>query len=268
MNIPIKNISFIYQIHIIMEFSNFLEFKIYTSKFNSLEEIIIGERKFMINTINPHSYCVTKVDHEFKKALIDSDLILPDGSGITFASKILNGKSIKKYSGPELHLDLLKLANKLHKKIFYLGSSISTLKLIEERIEREYPNIKIETYSPPFKELFSDQDNQEMVKAVNKFNPDFLFVGMTAPKQEKWTFHHKKELNAKVICSIGAAFDFFAGTVKLPPQWMIDAHLQWLHRLCKEPKRMWKRNFISTPLFLWDILLYKLEIKKVRIQHQ
>ncbi|MEZ7821009.1 MAG: WecB/TagA/CpsF family glycosyltransferase, partial [Patescibacteria group bacterium] len=210
----------------------------------------------------PHSYCVAKKDRLFHESLLDSNIILPDGSGITLAIKVLYGNTVHKYSGPEMHLDILCIANKEGKKVFYLGSSPKTLKLIEERLKVEYPNINVGFYSPPYKDEFTDQENQRMIDAVNEFNPDFLFVGMTAPKQEKWTYKHKKELNAKVICSIGAAFDFFAGTVKLPPQWIIDIHLQWLHRLCKEPKRMWRRNFISTPIFLWDILLYKLKIKK------
>jgi len=241
----------------------FLEYDIYKGKALNINEQFKSKYQFMINTINPHSYCVAKKDILFHKSLLDSDIILPDGSGITLATMILNGEKVEKYSGPEMHMDLLYLANQENKKVFYLGSSTSTLKLIEDRIKKEYPNIKVKTYSPPYKEVFSDQDNQKMIEAVNKFEPDFLFVGMTAPKQEKWTYQHKKQLNAKVICSIGAAFDFFAGTVKLPPQWMIDVHLQWLHRLCKEPKRMWRRNFISTPEFLWDIFLYKIKIKKI-----
>lgn len=241
----------------------FLEYQIFNVIEQNLKNEIEEKQQYIINTINPHSYCTAKKDVLFHDSLINSNLILPDGSGIVLAILLIYGKSIKKYSGPQLHLDLLNIANKENKKVFYLGSSTSTLELIEDRIKKEYPNINVKTYSPPYKKEFSVQDNQEMIEAVNKFEPDFLFVGMTAPKQEKWTYQHKKQLNAKVICSIGAAFDFFAGTVKLPPQWMIDVHLQWLHRLCKEPKRMWRRNFISTPEFLWDIFLYKIKIKKI-----
>lgn len=241
----------------------FLEYLVYCGGNKSLKDQIKDRHQYMINTINPHSYCVAKKDYLFHESLLDSNIILPDGSGISLAIKILYGKTVHKYSGPQMHLNLLDIANKENKKVFYLGSSSSTLNLIKERLKVEYPNIKVGFYSPPYKETFTDQENCQMIDAVNKFEPDFLFVGMTAPKQEKWTFQHKKQLNAKVICSIGAAFDFFAGTVQLPPQWMIDIHLQWLHRLCKEPKRMWRRNFISTPEFLWDIVLYKLKIKKI-----
>ena len=97
-----------------------------------------------------------------------------------------------------------------------------------------------------------------MLEKVNKFKPDVLFVGMTAPKQEKWAFENKNKLNANVICSIGAVFDFYAGTTKRPPRWMINLRMEWLGRLLKEPKRMWRRYILSTPVFFIDIVRYKL----------
>ena len=84
-----------------------------------------------------------------------------------------------------------------------------------------------------------------------------LFIAMTAPKQEKWLNKHRDHIDVNIICSIGAVFDFYAGTVERSSQFWIDNHLEWLPRLFMEPERLWKRNFISTPLFLWDILIYK-----------
>ncbi len=99
-----------------------------------------------------------------------------------------------------------------------------------------------------------------MLVPINGFKPDILFVGMTAPKQEKWVYVNKEQIEAKVIVSIGAVFDFFAGTVKRSGPIWIKLGLEWLPRLVKEPRRLWKRNFVSTPLFLWDVL--KAKIKK------
>ena len=101
-----------------------------------------------------------------------------------------------------------------------------------------------------------------MINKVNNFNPDVLFVGMTAPKQEKWVYQNKERLNAKIICSIGAVSDFYAGTVQRVNKIWIDLHLEWFRRFLNEPVRLWQRNFISTPLFLLEILLYKLKIRK------
>ncbi len=229
-----------------LDLRNILKNHIFSSKLISID----FSRKQIINTINPHSYCVSKEDPLFSKALKESDVLLPDGVGIVLASRFLLGKKIKKIAGADIHKHLLKYADLNKKKIFYLGASEETLELIDIRISREFPNIKVSNYSPPYKPEFSIEDSARMVKAVNAFNPDILFVGMTAPKQEKWVHINKNNLDAKVIVSIGAVFDFYAGTVKRSNPFWINLGLEWLPRLIREPKRLWKRNFISTPLFL------------------
>ncbi len=229
-------------------------------------ETIDLETKKIINTINPHSYITAKSDMKFKKALQSSDLLIPDGSGIVLAAKQINKKSIKKIAGADLHKFLLSKMNEQSGKVFYMGASQNTLDKIEERIKKEYSNIQVQSYSPPFKFQFSQEDNDIIVSEINKFQPDVLFIGMTAPKQEKWLYEHKEKLRFKVASSIGAVFDFYARTVERPSQFWIDMHLEWLPRLLKEPKRLWKRNFVSTPLFLWDILLYKLNLKQGKIK--
>lgn len=214
-------------------------------------------KKTIINTINPHSYCVSKSDISFQKALLNSDILLPDGSGIVIAAKFLRNKKIVKIAGADIHRHLLEDANKNHKKVFYLGAAPNTLKLIKERISKEYPNINMGSYSPPYKPEFSNEDSQKMINEVNGFNPDILFVGMTAPKQEKWVASNKENLNATITVSIGAVFDFYAGTVERSGAFWINIGLEWLPRLLKEPKRLWRRNFVSTPLFLWYLLKAK-----------
>ena len=140
---------------------------------------------------------------------------------------------------------------------FYLGSSEKTLALITERISKEYPNIRLGTHSPPFKPQFSFDDNAKMLNAINTFKPDVLFVGMTAPKQEKWSFDHKNALDVTIICSIGAVFDFYAGTLKRPNKIWIKFGMEWLGRLLKEPKRMWKRYIYYGFIFGYHLILEK-----------
>lgn len=223
---------------------------------NDLKKIDLDTKK-VINTINPHSYITAKNDTIFETALQESDFLIPDGSGMVLAAKQIYGASIKKIAGADLHLFLLKEINKINGKVFYMGASQNSLDKIEQRIQREYPNIQVKSYSPPFKSTFTKEENEYIISEVNDFNPDVLFVGMTAPKQEKWLHQHKEVLDFKVASCIGAVFDFYAGTVERPSQIWLDLHLEWLGRLLKEPKRMWRRNFISTPLFLLDMILYK-----------
>ena len=122
------------------------------------------------------------------------------------------------------------------------------------RLEREHPGVRAGFFSPPFKAEFSKDDNESMIKAINEFDPEVLFVGMTAPKQEKWVHENRHLLNAKVICSIGAVFDFYAGTKKRPGKLWRKTGLEWLPRFFMEPGRLWKRNLVSTPLFIWYVL--------------
>lgn len=227
----------------------------------SLEQLQYSE-KTLISTINQYSYCIAEKDSEFKKSLEESDVLLPDGIGIVAAVRFLHGKKIKKIAGADIHKFLLEKLNRENGSCFYLGSSKETLNKIKSRISEKYPNIKLATYSPPFKPSFSSEDNAQMLQVVNQFQPDVLFVGMTAPKQEKWSFEHKHALNAKIICSIGAVFDFYAGTVQRPNQVWINLGLEWLGRLIKEPKRMWKRYVYYGAIFIGYLMKEKLKLKK------
>jgi len=226
----------------------------------NLEELSIKDR-ILINTINQYSYCIAEQDAEFKTALANSDVLLPDGVGITFASKFLNNKKIGKIAGADIHEFLLKKLNKEHGSCFYLGASNETLAKIQDKIKLEYPNIRVGSFSPAFKPTFTAADTKIMVAAANDFKPDVLFVGMTAPKQEKWSYANKVQLNAGLICSIGAVFDFYAGTVTRPSKIWIDSGLEWLGRFIKEPKRMWRRYIYYGVIYVGYLLKKKVGIK-------
>ena len=136
----------------------------------------------------------------------------------------------------------------------FMGSSQRVLDLIVQRAAVDYPHLKVVTYSPPYKPKFSDEDNKAIIDAINAANPDLLWIGMTAPKQEKWTYSNWNELNIHChVGTIGAVFDFFAGTVERAPIWWQEHGLEWLYRLFKEPKRMWRRYIIGNSLFLWNM---------------
>lgn len=215
------------------------------------------KNKCVINTINQFSYSIAEKDAEFKQALIHSDILLPDGVGITAAVKFLKKEDIKKIAGADLHMHFLNQLNKTGGRCFYLGASEDTLGLIKEKLKLEFPNITVESYSPPYKNDFSSVDTELMINAVNAFKPDVLFVGMTAPKQEKWIFKNSASLQAHVICAIGAVFDFYAGTVTRPSKFWQKMGLEWFMRMVKEPRRMYKRYLYYGPYFLGQILKLK-----------
>ncbi|RLD74695.1 MAG: glycosyltransferase [Bacteroidetes bacterium] len=240
-----------------MQTINVLGYNVFSDNLNHLDI----DKKHVISTINPHSYVVAEKDRLFKEALMSSDVLLPDGIGIIYASKILVKRKIKRITGADIHHFLLKQMNSKSGKVFYMGSSERILRLISHRLKSDYTHISCSYYAPPFTSELSEEENNMILASINSFQPDVLFVGMTAPKQEKWVYKNKNQIEAGIICSIGAVFDFYAGTIKRPPNWMISLKLEWLGRLLKEPKRMWKRNFISTPLFIKDIISAKLRTR-------
>ena len=226
----------------------------------------IPEGKVLINTINAHSFNVAQKDELFAEALAKGDYLIPDGASIIKACKWLKTKSQPKerIAGWDLfafEMDALQRKSEKQNenggkrlKVMFMGSSEKVLALIRERAAKDYPNLEVVTYSPPYKPEFSDEDNAAIIKAINEANPDLLWIGMTAPKQEKWTYQHWNELNIHChVGTIGAVFDFYAGTAQRAPKWWQEHSLEWLYRLIKEPKRMWRRYVIGNPLFLWNI---------------
>lgn len=173
-----------------------------------------------------------------------------------------NNSSLDNSSSASADHSKLKIQNSTlrspQRTVMFMGSSQKVLDLIVKRAAEVYPHLKIVTYSPPYKPEFSDEDNKAIIDAINAVNPDLLWIGMTAPKQEKWTYSHWNELNIHChVGTIGAVFDFFAGTVERAPIWWQRHGLEWLYRLLKEPKRMWRRYIIGNTLFLWNMLKEK-----------
>jgi N-acetylglucosaminyldiphosphoundecaprenol N-acetyl-beta-D-mannosaminyltransferase len=118
-------------------------------------------------------------------------------------------------------------------------------------MESDFPNIRVVgTFSPPFKEEFSHAENLMMIETINRAKPDVVWIGMTAPKQEKWTYENREKLDVKVLGPVGAVFDFYTGNVKRPPKIFQEWGLEWLPRFFREPRRLWRRNLISNPKFI------------------
>lgn len=223
-----------------------------------------GKEKIIVDTLNAYSYVVATKDEVFKEALEQSDVLLPDGFPVVVAAKWLNKIKITKIAGADIFQHLCKHLNEVKGSCFFLGSSQAILDGIRDKLNVEYPNIKAGFHSPPYKKEFSMEDNKVMFEAVSKFSPDVLFVGMTAPKQEKWVYQNSNNLDARIICSIGAVFDFYAGSVSRPSSFWVKSNLEWFIRLLKEPKRLWKRYLVYSPLFFIDLILYKLSPKRKR----
>lgn len=232
--------------------------------------------KLLINTINAHSYNTALKDDLFAEALTKGDVLIPDGASIVKACRWLKAKiqPTERIAGWDLFVHEMEKINENNDnfndngnfngngndcterkgRVMFMGSSEKVLALIKEKAAKDYLNIEVLTYSPPYKPVFTEEDNRAIIEAINKADPDLLWIGMTAPKQEKWTYEHWSELDIHChVGTIGAVFDFYAGTVKRAPIWWQIHGLEWLYRLLKEPRRMWRRYIIGNILFLWNI---------------
>jgi N-acetylglucosaminyldiphosphoundecaprenol N-acetyl-beta-D-mannosaminyltransferase len=212
-----------------------------------------------ISCINMHAYVLSKENPIFKESLLNSRLVLCDGIAISVVSLFKYGRWLRRYDGPFFHQDLLDFtrAKKLNIRVLYFGSTHGTLAGIKKRIEREYSNLDVSVYSPDFKDEFTDLDFEKHQMQINLYKPDIIFVGMTAPKQEIWSNKMSSNNKETLFINIGAEFDFFAGTVKRHPSWVAQIGLLWLYRLIKQPRKIYKRVFISGSKYI----LYQLKLK-------
>lgn len=233
----------------------YFQYNLFNSTFDELfNNLLISNEQSVIATINPHSFVVAENDPEFKSSLINSNYLLVDGIGIKMAL-YLQFKNVKLITGPDFHGQFIDLFRAKSLKVFYMGSTEVVLNKIKLKLGDIAPAWEVETYSPPFEKEFSLEQNNLILYNINKFKPDVLFVGMTAPKQEKWVEANKESIDAKYIASIGAVFDFYSGIKKSPPRIIVKFNLIWIYRLLTDFKHVWRRTFISVPFFIYYNLI-------------
>ena len=220
-----------------------------------------GKRTWLA-CFNPHSYAVALKNKVFACALNDADWLVPDGAGVVLASRLLGGSIKKRVTGSDVFAGLNNLMNAAGSmRVYFLGSTEDTLELVRKRMAYDYPAIKVAgTFSPPFKDVYSSAEISEMVRAINSAAPDVLWVGLSAPKQEKFIFENRARLNVKFVAAVGAVFDFYSGKVKRDKDsWFVNHGMEWLPRLLQEPGRLWRRMFVSAPIFLFHVVKKKVK---------
>jgi N-acetylglucosaminyldiphosphoundecaprenol N-acetyl-beta-D-mannosaminyltransferase len=213
-----------------------------------------ADNRLLISCLNAHSYNLAQNDAQFAGSLQKSDVLLADGGGILLACKILKIQLKERVTGYDLFLDGMQKLNDNCGSAFFLGSTEKVLQKIEKRAQKDFPNVKVKTYSPPFKANFSEQDNTKIIEEINSFNPDILWVGLGSPKQEKWASENFEKLNVKGwVASVGAVFDFYSGKIKRAPVFLQKYYLEWLYRFLQEPRRLWRRYLVGNAIFVWNV---------------
>ena len=198
---------------------------------------------------NVHTTVMSYENEKYRKIQNGAAMALPDGAPLSIYSRKKGYKEAKRVTGPDLMLEIFKTSHKTGYRHFFYGSTQETLDRMKTVIEKDYPGMIVAgMYSPPFRQLTEKEDKQ-IVKMINATKPDFVWVGLGAPKQEIWMYNHKNQING-VMIGVGAGFDYLAGYIKRAPKWMQRLSLEWCYRLMQDPKRLGKRYFTTNVKFL------------------
>ena len=205
--------------------------------------------------LNPHSYAVARAGGPFRAALRSARWLVPDGAGIVLASRVLGGRIRERVSGPDVFLAVSAALNARGAfSVLFMGAAQPTLDLIRQRYMADFPNAQVvHTHAPPFRDQFSAAEVADMRRVIEQHQPDVLWLGLTAPKQELLLAQLSPSGSFGFAAGIGAAFDFYVGTVRRSPPLFRRLGLEWLPRLVQQPRRLWRRMFVSAPIFLIDV---------------
>lgn len=199
--------------------------------------MVQSERTSMIFTPNTEMVMAARKDLDFKDVLISGDLVIPDGIGLIYASKVHKLGLKERVPGIELMEKILGYCNKTRKSVYVLGSKPGIAEKACKNIESEFSKIKIAGFHHGY---FSEDDEYKIIDKINEVQPDVLFVALGMGKQEKWIYKHRKILNTKVAIGVGGSIDVWSGNVKRAPKFFQKAGLEWLYRLLREPSRFFR----------------------------
>ncbi|MDG5814714.1 WecB/TagA/CpsF family glycosyltransferase [Chitinispirillales bacterium ANBcel5] len=215
---------------------------------------------FFVNALK--AYEINK-NPKILKVMNSFDFVLPDGVPVVWASKLLGRNLPERIAGIDLFQLLLKRAEKNGKTVYFLGSTEKNLSLMCKNIKKEYPKLRIAGYRNGY---FAEEQNVSVVEEINNSDADILFLGFGSPKKEQWTYDNRHLLNTPVIQGVGGSFDVLAGVVSRAPKWMQISGLEWLYRVYKEPRRMFKRYLITNTYFIYLTAKHVLISKTIKTQ--
>lgn len=215
-----------------------------------IEEHLDDWRGEYICVANVHTTVTAHDDPSYRAVQNGAVMALPDGGPLSQYSRRKGFAQAARVTGPDLMKEMLRESAQKHYRHYFYGSTQETLDILREKITRNYPGAVIAgMVSPPFRPLTEEED-AAAVAAINEARPDFVWVGLGAPKQERWMAAHQGRVHALML-GVGAAFDYEAGNIRRAPRWMQRCNLEWLYRLLQDPKRLFKRYFVTNTKFLW-----------------
>jgi len=215
----------------------------------------ICSRRHVYVCVAPASTIVDCQKNETYRSIVNTAaMVTPDGMPLVWLGKLKGKKNMSRTYGPDLMQAVCRMSQEKGYTQYFYGSTTETCRKLEAELKNKFPRLRIiGKFSPPFRDL-SEEENDVIVEEINRRNPDILWIGLGSPKQDFWMARNRIRLIAPVIIGVGAAFDFLAGTKKQAPLWMRRSGLEWLFRLCFEPKRLWKRYLFGNTQFIFYVL--------------
>ena len=211
-----------------------------------------GERHYVCVT-GVHGVMEAQRDPELRDIHNASGLTTPDGMPMVWAGRRAGATHMRRVCGPDLMPELCRVAAERGWSSFFYGGGPGVPELLAERLTARFPGFRVAgTWSPPFRPLTPDEDRM-VIERINRAAPDLVWVGLSTPKQERWMAAHAGRLDAGVLLGVGAAFDMHAGLLPQAPPWMQRSGLEWLYRLRREPRRLWRRYLRNNPRFAVEI---------------
>lgn len=208
-----------------------------------------------ISFANVHTTVMATEDRDYHEVQKGAIYVMPDGRPLSRVLRWRGYSEADQIAGPDFMKEVWELTKDGSASHYFYGSSEVTIKALENKLREEYPGLKIAGMeSPPFRDLSSKED-EEAIERINCSGADYVWIGLGAPKQERYMWNHKGKING-VMLGVGAGFDFHAGTMNRAPKWMQNCCLEWLYRLCSDPKRLWKRYVVTNTKFILLLLSY------------
>jgi len=224
-----------------------------------IEKWIVGrERSHFICVANVHVIMEGRQDPSFGEVLRSADLCVPDGMPLVWLGRRRGHALYKRVYGPDLLIDFCRTTKDAGYAHFFLGGRPSVANKLANKLQRRFPGVRVVGIcSPPFRKL-TQQEDDEITEQINRAAPDVLWVGLGCPKQERWMREHRDSLRVPVVVGVGQAFDIHSGETPQAPRWMQENGLEWLFRLYREPRRLWRRYLIYNPKFIFTLLFESL----------
>lgn len=212
-----------------------------------------GEQQYVCVT-SVHGVMESQRDPELMRIHNESGLTIPDGAPMLWAGRFAGAREMERMRGPDFMLALCQLAAERGWRSYLYGGAPGTPELLTRQLAERFPGLTVAgAYSPPFRDLTREED-AEIVKRINAASPDLVWVGLSTPKQERWMASHVGRIEAPVLLGVGAAFDVHAGLIPQAPRWLRPSGLEWVFRLSRDPRRLWRRYLRNNPLFVAKII--------------